>query len=377
MKVVVSVDSFKGSLSSMQAGNAIKEGIEKCSNAEVVIYPLSDGGEGFVESYMSYREGVKRFVEVKDAMNRDISTSYMLQENPQMAIMEMASMCGIDRIDKAKKEVLYATTYGLGQMILDALDQGCRSFVIGIGGSGSNDGGSGMLQALGYELLDAQGKDIPLGAIGLSQLHHIQIEKADARLKECEFKIACDVKNPLVGINGCSAIFGPQKGADKDMVIEMDTWMKSYGYIVSQTIVGGDPHTQGSGAAGGLGFAFLSFLKADLISGIQLIMEKQHIRDSIENSDYVVTGEGCLDAQSVMGKAPTGIAKLAKLFHKPVIAFAGNVSSDADLCNTQGIDAFFCIQSGPCTLEDAMCTDNAYHNLSKTAEQVFRLLQTK
>ena len=377
MNIVVCVDSFKGSLSSMEAGNAIKEGIKKSVDANVDVYPLSDGGEGFVESYMYHKEGVYRNIIVKDAMMKDIKCKYAIIPNTHTAVMEMASMCGIQRINKLKKDVLYATTYGLGQMIIDALDEGCKNFIIGIGGSGTNDAGSGAMMALGYELYDDKNQQIPLGAYGLSKIHHIEDRHVDSRLKNCTFYIACDVKNPLTGINGCSAIFGPQKGADTEMVQQMDTWLKHYADVVSKYDAHSDSMMQGSGAAGGLGFSFVSFLNATLVSGIDVILEHQQMEKAIKQSDLVITGEGCLDVQTVMGKAPAGIARLAKKYQKPVIAFAGSLSEDADLCNLNGIDAYFCIQRHPCSLKEAMDVTNTYQNLSETSQQVFRLYGLK
>lgn len=377
MNVVVAIDSFKGSLTSLEAGHAVKDGIRNCMDAQVQVFPLSDGGEGFVESYMHNRKGIKRSIVVHDAMMRCMECSYVIMKDGVTAVMEMACMCGITRIDRKSDDVLYASTYGLGEMIVDAMNQGCRHFVIGIGGSGTNDGGSGVLRALGYELLDEDNNTIPEGAYGLSKLVFIHDEKADKRLPLCTFTIACDVENPLLGINGCSTIFAPQKGADVHMVHEMEQWMTSYADIASHYVCPCDPMVKGAGAAGGLGFAFLNILHAQLVSGITLISENDHLRRWIADCDIVITGEGCLDVQTVMGKAPSGVARLAKAFHKPVIAFAGKLSKDSDLCNAHGIDAFFCIQSGPCTLDEAMNTACARRNLQNTAEQAFRLLRMR
>lgn len=374
MKVVVSVDSFKGSLTSVEAGDAIRKGIMNCMEAEVRVFPLSDGGEGFVESYMSNQQGLKQLVEVQDAMKHSITTSYFILEDSCTAVMEMASTCGIDRIHKEEHDILYSSTFGIGQLILDALGKGCRNFVIGIGGSGTNDGGSGMLMALGYQLLDKQGESIPLGAIGLSKLDYISFDGVDKRLEDCAFHIACDVKNPLIGNHGCSEVFGPQKGATKEMIKDMDEGLAHFAQVVNKYHPS-DCHQQGSGAAGGLGFAFVSFLNAQLESGIAMIVHMQKMEEAVRQCDIVVTGEGCLDAQTIMGKAPIGIAKLAKKYEKPVIAFAGKLSSDVEVSNSHGIDAYFSIQRKPCTLEEAMDKHNAYENLKHTTQQVFRVIR--
>lgn len=372
MKIVVSLDSFKGSLTSMQAAHAVEDGIRKGISAEIKAFPLSDGGEGFVESYLCHRAHETRKVRVKDAMLHETACTYAVTSD-KTAIMEMASMCGITHIQKENKDILHASTRGLGEMITDALDQGCRHFIIGIGGSGTNDGGSGMLRALGYQLLDKQGREVAEGAYGLSQLSSIVCDKADWRLSQCSFEIACDVENPLLGMNGCSAVFGPQKGADEDMAREMDAWLARYATIV-QAVCGRDDSTaKGSGAAGGLGYAFLSLLNAKLISGVDKILESGDIQAAIEECDVVVTGEGKLDAQTIMGKACIGIAKLAKRYGKPVVAFSGSIGKEAKLCNSYGIDAYFSIQKSPCTLETAMRIETAYENLSDCAQQVFRL----
>lgn len=373
MNVVVSVDSFKGSITSLEAGNAVCEGIHACVDASVTVYPLSDGGEGFVESYRSHQSYEEHFVEVFDAMGFVVSASYSMIEESHTAVMEVASICGIDRICKQQGDILYATTFGLGQMILDACDRGCKNFIIGLGGSGTNDGGCGMLMALGYKFLDKAGMDIALGAIGLSKLDHIQADCVDERLNDAHFTIACDVTNPLTGPNGCSAVFGPQKGADKALVRNMDAWMKKYADIVKKYHPS-DDKKGGSGAAGGLGFAFQAFLHASLTPGIKIILDAQTIEQAIAHCDLVVTGEGCIDAQTMMGKAPSGIAQLAKKYNKPVIAFAGKVAKEATVCNEQGIDAYFSIQVEPCSLVDALDKTRAYENLKNTTEQVFRLI---
>lgn len=373
MNIVVGVDSFKGSLSSLEAGEAIKMGILKNYDANVSVYPLSDGGEGFVQSYMFQKKGIIRSIVVKDAMLKDIICSYQILTETKTAVMEMACMCGIAHINKHQHDVLHATTYGLGQMIVDALNMGCRDFVIGIGGSGTNDGGSGVLMALGYDFYDAIGNPIPYGVLGLSKLHSISDLNADKRLAHCKFCIACDVQNPLLGADGCSAVFGLQKGADFEMIEKMDTWLKHYADIVKINSPHSNPMVKGSGAAGGLGFSFLCFLNTKLTSGIELILEHQNMAEMIQTSDIVVTGEGCLDEQTVMGKAPSGIAKLGKRYNKPVIAFAGTVSDNAAVCNSHGIGAYFSIQKAPCTLEKAMEKNYAYESLMETAQQVFRL----
>jgi len=274
-----------------------------------------------------------------------------------------------------KRNPLYTTTYGVGEMILDAIEQGCRRFIVGIGGSATNDGGVGMLQAFGFQFLNADGDFIADGARGLKELYRILGENVHPLLTECEFHIACDVTNPLCGERGCSAVFGPQKGATPEMVEEMDEWLLNYATLACEKYPKANPVYPGTGAAGGLGFAFLTFTNAVLQSGISLVLEETKLRDYIKDTDIVITGEGRLDEQTAMGKAPSGVAKLAKEYGKPVLAFAGAVTEDAVICNENGIDAFFPILRSVVTLEEAMDSKKAAKNLSDTVEQVFRVIK--
>ena len=260
-------------------------------------------------------------------------------------------------------------------MITDAIHKGCRRFIMGIGGSATNDGGAGMLQALGYDFLDKDGNQIKHGAIGLKDLAKIKDDHVISELKDCEFHIACDVTNPLCGEEGCSAIFGPQKGATKQMVKDMDQWLADYAKIAKQSFTKADANKPGTGAAGGLGFAFLTFTNATLKSGIKIVLEETQLEEYIKDADLVVTGEGRLDRQTAMGKAPIGVAKLAKKYGKLVLGFSGAVTKGAAACNEAGIDAYFPIVRSAVSLEDAMKKKNAKENLMDTVEQVFRLVK--
>ena len=248
---------------------------------------------------------------------------------------------------------------------------------MGIGGSATNDGGIGMLQALGFDFLDKNGNQVPFGALGVEQLCSISGEHVIPELSLCEFRIACDVINPLCGDTGCSAVYGPQKGADPKMIMQMDQWLSQYAALAGKNFPKADPCFPGAGAAGGLGFAFLTFTNAVLESGIQIVLEETGLENYIREADVVITGEGRLDGQSAMGKAPVGVAGLAKRYHKPVLAFAGSVTREAAACNQSGIDAFFPILRHISTLEEAMESRNAKENLADTAEQVFRLWAIK
>ena len=374
MKVVVAIDSFKGSLTSLQAGNAVREAVLKADpDAEVWVRPIADGGEGTVEALCAALEGEMVEVSVTGPLGDRVKACYGIV-NQNTAVIEMAAAAGITLISAERRNPMKATTYGVGELIKDAIARGCRHFVVGIGGSATNDGGVGMLSALGFRFADEDGMDIPWGAEGLEKLASICVDGAMPQLQECTFRIACDVTNPLCGERGCSAVFGPQKGADAEMVRKMDAWLNTYARLATQVSDKADQNYPGAGAAGGLGFAFLSFLNAKLESGIQIILEETKLEQYIKLADVVVTGEGRLDAQSVMGKAPVGVATLAKKYGKRVIAFSGCVTEDAAVCNEYGIDAFFPIIPGVVSLQEAMEPDNAYRNLKNTAYQTFRLL---
>ncbi len=378
MKVLVAMDSFKGSLSSLEAGSAVAEGFKRADeNIDVTVRPLADGGEGTVDALIEGMGGVRRDIVVSGPLGKSVKSSYGIIKESMTAVLEMSSAAGITLIGKNELNPLITTTYGVGEIIADALNNGCRRFIVGIGGSATNDAGAGMLQALGYGLLDEKGNQIPRGAGGLQYLASIRDEDVNPLLKDCVFMVACDVTNPLIGPNGCSAVYGPQKGADEAMINAMDSWLKTYAGKVREKYPDADPDLPGAGAAGGLGFAFQAFLHSYLRSGIEIILDETGLEGYIKESDLVVTGEGMLDKQTAMGKAPIGVAYLAKKYGKIVIAFAGTVTKDACECNKKGIDAFFPIVRDITSREEAMDKINAKDNLSAAAEQVMRLLIMK
>lgn len=376
MKVVVAIDSLKGSMSSIEAGEAIKSGVLKAiPEAEVVVRPLADGGEGTVEALVLGMGGRLETIEVTGPLGEKVNCTYGILEERKTAIIEMSGAAGITLVLEADRNPLHTTTYGVGEVIKDAISKGCRHFIVGIGGSATNDGGIGMLQALGYGMLDKDGNQVSFGAKGLKEIKTITDDHVIGELKDCTFRVACDVTNPLCGEFGCSVVFGPQKGADPDLIIQMDGWLAYYAELTSEKYEKADANYPGTGAAGGLGFAFLSYTNAVLESGIKIILEETKLEDYIKDADIVVTGEGRLDGQTVFGKAPIGVAKLAKKYSKPVIAFCGAVTEDAFICNEHGIDAFFPILRRIQTLEEAMNPVNARENMIETVEQVFRLVK--
>jgi len=375
MKVVIAIDSFKGSLNSIEAGNSAAEGIRRVfHDAEIIIRPLADGGEGSCEALVTGLNGTYREVTVTNPIGKKITAKYgILPDNT--AVIEMASASGITLISESERNPMITTTFGTGELICDAIENGCRKFIIGIGGSATNDGGIGCLQALGFDMLDANGEQVPFGAEGVSQLTKISSENVIPELSECEFHVACDVNNPLCGENGCSHVFAPQKGADTEMIEKMDSYLLRYAELTKHFNHDSDMNSAGAGAAGGMGFALMYYLNAKLESGINMIIHETKLENSIRDADIVITGEGCLDTQTSMGKAPVGVAQIAKKYNIPVIAFSGIVKNGAELCNSNGIDAFFPILRNITTLEDALNPENAKKNLSDTAEQVFRLIK--
>ena len=393
MKAVIAIDSFKGSMDSIEAGEAAEKGIRRVfTDAETIVYPLADGGEGTVQALAKGIGGRLEKVKVTGPLGEPVICEYGIVEE-KTAIIEMAGAAGITLVQPELRNPLNTTTYGVGEVIKDAIGKGCRHFIIGIGGSATNDGGVGMLQALGAEFLDEGGKQVPFGARGVENLAAINCEHMLPELKDCDFRIACDVDNPLCGENGCSHIFGPQKGATPRMAEQMDQWMRKYAKLTEEYFqevkklsadVAWNPvdsegnyasNYPGCGAAGGLGFAFRAFLRGKLEPGINIVLEEIGIETAIKDADIVITGEGCLDGQTVMGKAPIGIARLAKKYGKPVIAFSGAVTEDAAACNQAGIDAFFPILRQVTTLEAAMSPATAIRNMTAAVEQTFRLLK--
>lgn len=375
MKIVIAIDSLKGSLTSLEAGQAISRGILRAMpHAQITIRPLADGGEGTVEALVLGMNGKKEKVTVTGPLGQPVDCIYGILEDSKTAIIEMSGAAGITLVPDRERNPLNTTTYGVGQVIKDAIRKGCRHFIVGIGGSATNDGGVGMLQALGYGFLDKDGAPIALGGKGLKDLVSITDTNVIPELKDCTFRIACDVTNPLCGEQGCSAVYGPQKGATPDMILQMDRWLSDYAKLAAAKFPGADAVYPGTGAAGGMGFAFLTFTNAVLESGIQIILEETRLEEFVRDADIVITGEGRLDGQTVMGKAPVGVAKIAKKYGKLVIAFSGCVTEDAVLCNDAGIDAFFPILRGVTTLQEAMDHTNAEKNMAAAAEQAFRLI---
>ena len=377
MNVIVAIDSLKGSLSSLQAGAAAKAGILRAiPDAIVSVKPVADGGEGTVTALVSGLSGRSVTIAVTGPLGETVEATYGILPD-HTAVIEMAEAAGLPLVPAEKRNPMITTTYGVGEMILHALDEGCRSFIIGIGGSATNDGGTGMLRALGCRFWKADGSEIALGAQELSELATIETEVLDPRLKESRFSIACDVTNPLCGPSGASYIFAQQKGADPATVQKLDAVLAHLADMTAVTL-GTDLRDQpGAGAAGGLGFAFASYLNGTLRPGVDIVLDAVLPESELRAADIVVTGEGRFDGQTAMGKAPVGIARRAKACGCKVIVLAGSVEHSGARATQQNpplIDAVFPILPGAMTLEEAMHEDVAYENMEYTAEQVFRVV---
>ena len=407
-KIVVAMDSFKGSLTSLEAGNAVRDGIlEQYPDVDVQIFPVADGGEGTVEALTFGKEHVQtRTISVTGPIGTEVSARYTIygQAGEKTAVLEMAQAAGLPLVPEERRNPMHTTTYGVGEMIRDAITCGCRKFILGIGGSATNDAGIGMLQALGFHFMDEAGREVGYGAEGLAQVRSITTEDVMPELASCTFQIACDVTNPLVGAQGCSAVFAPQKGADAKMIQAMDAAMNRYADIVEDMYrknpalmenqqTGYDEAgknvdkndrqshdknrmTPGAGAAGGLGYACLMFLHAVLKPGIDIVLDEIQIAQAIKTADEVITGEGKLVAQMLMGKTPIGVARIAKSYKVPVYAFAGCFGADVQTCIDSGVFAGCYAASTANTEEEkrlAMEKMQAYANLKACVKTYFSI----
>ena len=406
MKITIAMDSFKGSMTSLEAGKAVENGIRAvyADDNEIVVVPVADGGEGTVEALTYKKDFVMQKAIVTGPLGEKVEAAYIIADR-ETAIIEMSAAAGLTLVPEDARNPMYTTTYGVGQMINHALKQGCKHFIIGIGGSATNDCGIGMLQALGFDILNNDLKNVEYGAKGLKNVRTISAENVSPKLWKCDFTIACDVDNPLVGERGCSKIFSPQKGATPDMAEHMDEWMEHFADIVEahfqdnyvddkqsdgknnkNLIEGPDKeairiinhqqsynrYTPGAGAAGGMGYAFLMFLNAKLMSGADIVISQTGLENYIKKSDLVIVGEGKLDAQSTMGKIPVAIANLAKKHGKKVIAIAGIVEDKEIIEKSGAFDEIYCIDRQGMNLENAMKKENSMNNLKNTAEKIFK-----
>ncbi|NPV91155.1 MAG: glycerate kinase [Firmicutes bacterium] len=375
MRIVVAPDSFKGSLLADEVAEAVARGIKKADNLiEIVKIAMADGGEGTVRALTKAASGRIVNCRVRDPLFREIEAFYGVLGDNQTAVIEMSAASGITLLAEDEKNPLKATTYGSGELIKHALDLGCRHFIIGVGGSATNDGGAGMAQALGAKLLDRDGNEIDLGGGSLGQLYRIDLQQFDQRVGESTFIAACDVTNPLCGPNGASRVYGPQKGADEEMIRMLDENLAHYGSILENTFNLSIVDDPGSGAAGGFGAGLLAFLGAELRKGIDIVIEITNLEKQIQQADLVITGEGRIDGQTIFGKTPFGVAQLAKKYAVPVVAIAGEIGEGSETLYTHGFSSLFSIVDKPMALEDAV--SNASVLIENLAERIVRLLNT-
>ncbi|MGL5785792.1 MAG: glycerate kinase family protein [Bacteroidales bacterium] len=372
-KVIIAIDSFKGSLSSSEAAAYIEQGVLMVyPEAQILKIPVADGGEGTVESLVEATQGVLRTVSVSDPVGRSVSASYGILGDGITSVMEMASASGLPLLSPSERNPMLTSTLGTGELILSALESGCRNFLIGIGGSATNDAGTGMLEALGYRFFDVSGERVRGCGGNLSKIVRIDDTLAHPALKESSFTVACDVNNPFYGPNGAAFVFAPQKGATPEMVKSLDEGLKSFSMLISKRTNTDLMSVPGSGAAGGLGGAFYAFLQAELKPGIDMVLDAVDFDSQICGADLIFTGEGRMDSQTVCGKTPYGVLQRAKLQHIPVVALCGAVT-DFEVLNEAGFQAVFSIQTAAVSLERAMEKNYAGANLAHTTEQILRV----
>ncbi|MGA5536528.1 glycerate kinase [Mycolicibacterium nivoides] len=374
MKIVLAPDSFKESMTASQAVAALREGVRSVlPDAECIGVPMADGGEGTVDAVVDALGGDRVTVEVSDPLGRPARATYGYLAEHRLAVIEMASASGLELVAPADRDILRASTFGVGQLIISALDRGATELLIGIGGSATNDGGAGMLTALGVSFTDADGAALPPGGAALARLQHIDVSGIDPRLADVRVRIASDVTAPLLGTGGASAVFGPQKGAAPDDVEVLETALARLVEVTGTALGHARPDRPGAGAAGGLGFGLLEFLAADCAPGVELIAQTVGLEQSLTGADWVFTGEGSVDAQTMLGKTPFGVAQLAARTGARVAIFAGRVAPDADILLDNGVDKLVAITAPGTPLDQALRDGPAA--LTRAAAEVCRTIQ--
>lgn len=373
MKIVVAPDSFKGSVTALQAATAIEQGLRRVfPHAEIDKIPMADGGEGTVQSLVDATGGRIKTEHVIGPLGNEVDAEFGILADGETAVIEMAAASGLTLVPPDKRNPLHTTTYGTGQLILAALEVGCRRLIIGIGGSATNDGGAGMAEALGVQFLNTDGKTVERGGGGLGELTSIDIAELHPKISDTETVVACDVNNPLTGPKGASHVYGPQKGATPEMVKTLDAHLEHYDKVLTQTFGQSFNNIPGAGAAGGLGAGLMAFLNAELKLGVDIMIDTVKLKERMKGASLVFTGEGQLDFQTAFGKTPVGVAKVAKADKIPVIAIAGGIGEGANAVYDAGIDAMLGIVQAPMSLEDAV--EDAPQLIADTAEQAARLI---
>lgn len=373
MKIVIAPDSFKESMTAKEACESIEKGmISIFPNAEFIKVPMADGGEGTTQSLVDATNGKIYTVQTTGPLGEKVNSYFGILGDNKTAIIEMATTSGLELVPRSKRNPFYTTTYGTGELIKKALDMKVSTILIGIGGSATNDAGAGMIQALGGKLLDKSGKEISYGGIELSKIDRIDLSSLDPRLQHTKIIAACDVQNPMTGRTGASYIFAPQKGANLEMVQQLDENLKYFAQKIREYVGIDVEHIPGSGAAGGLGGGLMAFLSAELKKGIDIVVEYSQLAYKMKGASWVITGEGSIDAQTRFGKTPYGVAQIAQKYNIPTIALAGNVSDDIDILYQYGFHSIFSIMPGVQSLEKAL--ENGKKNLEMTASNIARLL---
>ena len=373
MKVVLAPNAFKECLSAPAVAAAMARGARRAGGVDIVEVPVGDGGDGTLEALVAATGGEVFAAEVADPLGRMHSARYGMLGDGETAVIEMAEASGLRLLRESERDPRKTSTFGTGQLLLAAMECGARKVIAGIGGSATNDGGAGMAEALGFRLLDARGKPLPPGGAALNDLATIDASGADTRLKGLEVKVACDVKNPLYGEDGAAAVYGPQKGATPEMVEELDRGLRRFAEVVERDLGVSIADVPGSGAAGGLGGGMCAFLAAELVAGIDLVLAHAGLEEALHGADLVITGEGAIDDQTAMGKAPAGVAAMAKRQGVPVVALAGILRDGYRDLHEHGIDALFAISRGPADLEYHM--KHAARLIEEKTEEIVRLFQ--
>lgn len=376
MKIVIAPDSFKESMTALEAAQSIEYGFKKIiPEAEYIKIPMADGGEGTVQSLVDATEGEIIYRTVTGPDNKPITAFFGISGDKKTAIIEMASASGLHLIKKNKRNPLTTTSKGTGELITESLNLGINHLIIGLGGSATNDGGAGMAQALGARLLDESKNEIGPGGECLSKLHSIDITKLDSRLHNIKIEVACDVDNPLTGERGASSVFAPQKGATPEMVTQLDNNLSHFAQVLRKDLNKNVDKVKGTGAAGGMGAGLLAFTNAKLKKGFNIVENAVKLEETIQQSSLVITGEGKLDNQIIFGKTPNGVAFIAKKHQIPVIGIAGKINRNQQIIYNTGIDALFSISTGPMSLKQSFA--DAKDNTESLSENIARLIKIK
>lgn len=374
MKIVIAPDSYKESLSALDVATAIEQGFREIyPDAEYIKLPVADGGEGTVEAMVAATQGYRVAVTVTGPLGEPVAAFYGLSGDKQCAFIEMAAASGLESVPAAQRNPLLTTSWGTGELIRHALDAGVKQIIIGIGGSATNDGGAGMVQALGAKLLTKDNQQIAPGGGALDNLARIDVSGLDPRLGGCRIDVACDVTNPLTGPQGATAVFGPQKGATAEMIVSLDKGLAHFAGIIYRDLDVDVLNLEGGGAAGGMGAGLYAFCGAKLRPGIEIVTDALHLVDVVADADLVITGEGRIDSQTIHGKVPVGVARVAKRYDIPVIGIAGSLTADVGVVHQHGLDAVFSVIYAICTLNEAL--ENAADNVRMTARNIASVLK--